>query len=130
MAFHPFDFIAQKASLYLETMENLTEKERKPEFHDLRVGDEIYRTTVNSKYTNRKPYQTPNPRLISSFMPGNIQEVFVKQGDKVEAGQRLCTLEAMKMKNIIFAPMQGVIKSINVLPGKMVPKNFVLIEIE
>jgi len=111
-------------------MENLPEKESKRELQDLRVGDEIYRTTVNAKYTNRKPYQTPNPRIITSFMPGNIQEVFVKQGDKVEAGQRLCTLEAMKMKNVIFSPIQGVVKSINALPGKMVPKNFVLIELE
>jgi biotin carboxyl carrier protein len=42
----------------------------------------------------------------------------------------LCILEAMKMKNLIFAPISGIIKDINVTQGQLVSKNFVIIELE
>ncbi|HSV87477.1 MAG TPA: acetyl-CoA carboxylase biotin carboxyl carrier protein subunit [Bacteroidales bacterium] len=93
------------------------------------VGEEIYQTTIPAKYQNRKPYQAPNPKMITSFMPGTIQEVYVSEGEKIGTTTRLCILEAMKMKNIIFSQEGGIIKKINVKPGQLVPKGCVLVEL-
>ncbi len=98
-------------------------------YTELIIDDAVYQTTLNRMYTNRKPYVPHDPRLVTSFMPGNIQEVFVKVGDEVKEGERLCILEAMKMKNIIIAPIDGVIKAINVNTGDKVAKNHVLVEL-
>lgn len=96
----------------------------------LMVDDAVYDTRPNRMHAGRKPYRPANPGEVRSFMPGNIQEVFVKKGDAVEEGSRLCILEAMKMKNVIIAPYTGVVKKINVKVGDKVPKNFVLAELK
>ncbi len=107
------------------------DKSQEPEnaFIELVIDDVVYKTRTNRMYDNRKAYEPHNPKMITSFMPGNIQDVFVSVGDAVEEGTRLCILEAMKMKNVIIAPMTGIIKSINVQIGDRVPKNHVLVEL-
>jgi biotin carboxyl carrier protein len=94
------------------------------------VDDAVYETRLNKMYASRKPYSPANPMEVRSFMPGNIQEVFVKKGEAVEEGSRLCILEAMKMKNVIIAPVAGTVKKMNVKVGDKVPKNFVLVELK
>ncbi len=94
------------------------------------VDDVVYSTQVNKAYLKRKPYQPLNPKQVTSFMPGNIQEVFVEEGAQVTEGEKLCILEAMKMKNIIMAPMDGTVKKMNVKVGDKVPKNYVLVELK
>ncbi len=49
---------------------------------------------------------------IVAPMPGTIQGICVKAGQVVKYGDQLCLLEAMKMKNSIRAPKDGVIASI------------------
>lgn len=51
---------------------------------------------------------------IFAPMPGQIVDLLVKEGDKVEKGQVLLILEAMKMQNEIIAEEAGTITSINV----------------
>lgn len=102
----------------------------KTAFTELIIDDVVYKTTLNKMHRNRKAYQPIDPRMVKSFMPGNIQEVFVKAGDHVTEGEKLCILEAMKMKNIIVAPYTGVVKSVNVQIGDKVPKHQVLVELE
>ena len=97
---------------------------------DLMIDDAVYRTTYNKMYTLRKPYQPKDPGQVTSFMPGKIQEIFVSVGQEVREGDRLCILEAMKMKNIIVAPISGIVKSINANTGDKVPKNHILIYLE
>ncbi len=94
------------------------------------VDDVVYNTQVNKAFLKRKPYEPLNPKQVTSFMPGNIQEVFVEEGTRVTEGEKLCILEAMKMKNIIMAPMDGVVKKMNVKVGDKVPKNYVLAELK
>jgi biotin carboxyl carrier protein len=101
-----------------------------PELSELIIEDTSYRTQLNTMYRNRKPYQAVNPSHLKSFMPGNIPDVFVKEGDHVKSGDTLLILEAMKMKNLIKAPFDGIIKRILVKQGDKVPKNAVLIEID
>ncbi len=105
-------------------------KKDEKEYARLVVDDAVYETQLNRMHINRKPYSPIDPKMVRSFMPGNIQEVFVKEGDAVEEGSRLCILEAMKMKNVIVAPFDGRVKKINVKVGDKVPKNFALVEME
>ena len=57
---------------------------------------------------------------ITAPMPGDIVEVKVKVGDSVSPGDVVCVLEAMKMKNMIYAGASGVIASVDVIAGQSV----------
>src|SRR4030095_13077404 len=46
-------------------------------------------------------------------MPGKVTSIEVKQGEKVAKGQRLLTLEAMKMEHGLVAPFDGVLAELN-----------------
>jgi len=63
-------------------------------------------------------------------MPGKVIEVVAKVGDAVTRGQHLLTLEAMKMEHRIAAATDGVIRSLNVVPGQQVEAGAVLLELE
>jgi len=60
------------------------------------------------------------PEQIISAMPGRIARVLVKVGDKVEAGQGVVVVEAMKMENEIAAGKAGTVTSLAVKPGQTV----------
>ena len=105
-------------------------KINKKELITLVVDDVEYTTLPNKMHLQRKPYQPANPNIVLSFMPGNIQKVYVRKGQKVKEGAELCILEAMKMKNVIVAPADGTIKSVNIREGDMVPKNHPLVELK
>jgi len=109
---------------------NMNNQNQHEQYVEFMIDADVYKTTVNKMYTLRKPYEAPDARKVTSFMPGTIQEVFVQPGQEVTPATRLCILEAMKMKNVIFTTITGKVKDINVSPGQLVPKNFVLIELE
>ncbi len=62
-------------------------------------------------------------------MPGMIISYSVKVGDKVNTGDLVCVLEAMKMQNSLPAPAAGVIRAINFEPGASVAKDAVILVI-
>lgn len=105
-------------------------EENKPEYDELNVDGVVYDTLLTSKFKNRKAYIPHNHKLIKAFIPGTIVKVSTKRGRKVEEGDDLLVLDAMKMLNNITAPFDGKIKSVNVKKGQMVSKNFVMIEFE
>ena len=51
-------------------------------------------------------------------MPGKVTAVEVSQGEKVAKGQRLLTLEAMKMEHALTAPFDGTVVELNAKPGR------------
>ncbi len=102
----------------------------KEKFDTLCIGGTVYKTRLTKKFINRKNWEKPNEKMILAFIPGTITDIFVKEGQKVKAGAKLLILEAMKMKNVVTAPVSGTIKSVNVKIGVMVPKHELLIEIE
>lgn len=53
-------------------------------------------------------------------MPGSIVSVAVQPGERVEAGQDLVVLDAMKMNNRIRAPRAGTAAQVHVSPGQQV----------
>ncbi len=62
-------------------------------------------------------------------MPGMIISYSVKVGDKVNTGDPVCILEAMKMQNSLTAPASGTVKSINFESGASVAKDAILLVI-
>ncbi|MDP5084586.1 MAG: acetyl/propionyl/methylcrotonyl-CoA carboxylase subunit alpha [Yoonia sp.] len=63
-------------------------------------------------------------------MPGLIVKVDVAEGDEVQEGQALCTVEAMKMENILRAERKGVVKKINAAAGDSLAVDDVIMEFE
>jgi 3-methylcrotonyl-CoA carboxylase alpha subunit len=63
---------------------------------------------------------------ILAPMPGKVASVEVKQGEKVAKGQRLLTLEAMKMEHGLVAPFDGVVAELNAKSGAQVQVDAVL----
>jgi 3-methylcrotonyl-CoA carboxylase alpha subunit len=67
---------------------------------------------------------------ILSPMPGRIIAVEVAAGDAVTKGQKLLTLEAMKMEHTLTAPFDGVVVELNAEAGAQVQVEALLVRIE
>lgn len=105
-------------------------KEEKPDFQKLALEADTYKTLLTKKYLSRKPYAERNMGAIASFIPGTIIEVFVKEKEKVKAGDKLLILEAMKMQNIITTPIKGTVKKIHVKAGDRVANHQLLVDVK
>lgn len=57
---------------------------------------------------------------VTSPLPGVIVDVCVKEGDKVQRGQAVAVLEAMKMENSIEAEKEGTVTAVHVAKGDTV----------
>jgi pyruvate carboxylase subunit B len=67
---------------------------------------------------------------VTTAMPGSIVDVKVKAGDKVNAGDAVLVIEAMKMENEIQAPKSGIIVAVHVKKGDTVTPDESLLEIQ
>jgi glutaconyl-CoA/methylmalonyl-CoA decarboxylase subunit gamma len=67
-------------------------------------------------------------KAVYAPIPGVIDSVAAQPGDVVAAGQEMCVLEAMKMKNIIRAPRAGEISAVCISVGQHVKHNDLLFE--
>jgi len=63
-------------------------------------------------------------------MPGKVTAVEVSQGEKVAKGQRLLTLEAMKMEHALTAPFDGTVAELNAKSGAQVTEGQLLVKVE
>lgn len=106
----------------MENKENLKEGK-------ITVEGVEYSTLLTKKYQARKPYQEPDNTKIVAFISGTIREVFFKAGAKVEEGDVILSLEAMKMINQIKVSQTGVIEKILVKEGELVVKNQLLVKL-
>tara|TARA_R110002051_G_scaffold64456_3_gene117559 strand:+ start:2850 stop:4853 length:2004 start_codon:yes stop_codon:yes gene_type:complete len=69
-------------------------------------------------------------RMLLCPMPGVITSVLVKEGDAVEAGQTLASVEAMKMENVLKAERKGVVKRVAATAGQSLAVDELIIEFE
>ncbi len=69
-------------------------------------------------------------KMLLCPMPGLIVKVDVAVGDEVQEGQALCTVEAMKMENILRAERKGVVSKINAGAGDSLAVDDVIMEFE
>lgn len=67
--------------------------------------------------------------IVKSPIPGTILEIHVNVGDTVKSGDKLITLEAMKMENIINSDKGGKVVSIKIKKGDSVMEGDILVEI-
>jgi len=66
------------------------------------------------------PYKAPPDmsRYVLSPMPGLLVDVAVQVGQKVQAGERVAVIEAMKMENVLFAIADGVVGKVLAAKGE------------
>lgn len=77
-----------------------------------------------------KPAAAATGKPVVAPLPGTINEIKVKVGDKVNAGDTVVILEAMKMQNNIEAETSGTITGINVNKGDAVMEGDTLVTIK
>jgi 3-methylcrotonyl-CoA carboxylase alpha subunit len=67
---------------------------------------------------------------IEAPMPGKVTAVEVSRGEKVITGQRLLTLEAMKMEHALTAPFDGTVAELAATAGQQVTEGQLLVKVE
>ncbi len=90
---------------------------------------------INARYARHAAFmiETEKPdlsRLLICPMPGLLVALHVAEGDRVEPGQQLATVEAMKMENILRAEKAGTVKAINAKAGDSLALDAVILELE
>lgn len=118
---------ATKASSSI-TQKNGDCGDKKARCKTLIIDGDKYRTRYNSKFEKRKSWKNPNPKKVTSKIPGTIVKVYTKVGQEVKKGDPILLLEAMKMKNKILFSIDGKVKSIKVKEGERVPKDHLMLE--
>ena len=78
------------------------------------------------------PYKAPPDlsRFVLSPMPGLLVQVAVQPGQKVQAGERVAVIEAMKMENVLFASQDAVVKKVVATQGESLSVDQVIVEFE
>ncbi len=96
---------------------------------DLRVH---VRTPRQAELAAKMPEKLPpdTSKMLLCPMPGLIVKVDVAEGDEVQEGQALCTVEAMKMENILRAEKKGVVSSIKASAGDSLAVDDIIMEFE
>ena len=85
--------------------------------------------SLQSDIVERLKADAKNPKQIGASMPGLVVVVAVQSGDQVVAGQKLMTLEAMKMETTLLAEADGNVAEVHVVAGTQVEAGDLLITI-
>ena len=90
------------------------------------------RTARQAELARRMPEKVPpdTSKMLLCPMPGLIVKIDVGEGDEVQEGQALCTVEAMKMENILRAERRGTVLKINADPGDSLAVDDIIMEFE
>ena len=97
---------------------------------ELALESGTYETQLTKKFAARKLYEKPDPRLVRAVIPGVVAEIETQVGKRVKRGETMLVLEAMKMRNLIAAPFDGVVRTVHVASGDKVGKGQLLVELE
>ncbi len=81
-----------------------------------------------SSLVSPSPNSAMSGNTLTSPLPGTVVNIFVKPGDKVEAGQVVLVIEAMKMRNNIRSPYSGTIREVLANEGESVAHKQALIK--
>jgi len=78
------------------------------------------------------PFKAPPDlsRFVLSPMPGLLVDVAVAVGQKVQVGERVAVIEAMKMENVLFAAADGVVKKVVAAKGESLTVDQMIVEFE
>ena len=88
------------------------------------------RTPRQAELARLMPEKLPpdTSKFLLCPMPGLIVKIDVEIGQEVQEGQALCTIEAMKMENILRAERRGVVAAITCAPGDSLAVDEIIIE--
>ena len=89
------------------------------QFDGVRI-DSLVLTPAGAEMQKLMPFKEPPDmsKFLLSPMPGLLVDVAVTVGQKVEAGQRLAAIEAMKMENVLVATQDGVVAEVMAAKGE------------
>ncbi len=93
---------------------------------DIRVLDR----SVEGLLKSRPKAEPGNPNHVAAPMPGKISTVVVSAGQKVQAGDRLLSIEAMKMETAVYSPRDAVVEEVLVGPGAVVEARDLLLTLK
>ena len=85
---------------------------------------------VKARTAARPKADPANETHLGAPMPGVVASVAVAQGARVNPGDLLLTIEAMKMETAIHADRKGTIKALHVTPGQQIDAKDLMIEVE
>jgi acetyl/propionyl-CoA carboxylase alpha subunit len=88
-----------------------------------------YKTLLTDNFRRHKPYEPEDLTRITAQIPGTMLKILVREGQHINPSKCLFILEAMKMKNKVYAAVSGRIKKIHVTEGQIVTKNQLLLEL-
>ncbi|MFL4472005.1 acetyl-CoA carboxylase biotin carboxylase subunit [Tateyamaria armeniaca] len=90
------------------------------------------RTPRQAELARLMPVKTPpdTSKLLLCPMPGLVVKLHVEAGEEVQVGQALCTIEAMKMENILRAERKGIVSKVNAGAGDSLAVDEVILEFE
>ncbi len=90
------------------------------------------RTPLQAELARLMPEKLPpdTSKMLLCPMPGLIVKIDVEAGQEVQEGQALCTVEAMKMENILRAERKGVVSKINASAGDSLAVDDIIMEFE
>ena len=108
----------------------LSEERRVEGSEERRVKSEESNSSSASAASTSSASTAGAGKPVVAPLPGTINEIKVKVGDKVNAGDTVVILEAMKMQNNIEAETSGTITSINVNKGDAVMEGDTLVTIK
>ena len=91
-----------------------------------RIPDRSLKSTV-THHVKADPGQ---PGHVASPMPGKVSALVVQVGQQVKKGDKLLSIEAMKMETAVYAPVSGEIKDIRVKTGTPVQSRDLLLVVE
>lgn len=94
--------------------------------HSVRVVDRSRKVTT----ARRKKAEADGPGHVAAPMPGKVATLSVQVGQTVRPGDKLLSIEAMKMETAVYAPVGGVIRELHVHPGAAVESRDLLLVIE
>ncbi len=94
--------------------------------------DALVLSPKGAQFHQLMPYKAPPDmsRFLLSPMPGLLVDVAVQEGQKVQVGEKLAVIEAMKMENILFAAQDGVVRKISAGKGASLAVDDVILEFE
>jgi pyruvate carboxylase len=90
---------------------------------DVRVLDR----SVQSILKKHPKAETGNPSHVSAPMPGKVSSIAVGVGQRVRTGDRIVSIEAMKMETAVYSPRDGSVAEILVPPGVVVEAGDLLV---
>ncbi len=114
----------------IEEIENNEDKSNNISEKKLSRKNNSVSTKKSRKKAKKKELNTSGSSDITAPMPGKILEIKASEGDKIEKGELLIVLEAMKLENNITAPLSGIVEEILVKQGANVESGELLLKMK